>query len=38
MSESHRITPRYGVNMKYNSGVFIAVGRCILVVIISLVT
>ena len=38
MLEGHRAAPHCGVDMGCNCGVFIAVGRCVLVVIISLVT
>ena len=38
MSESHRIRPRYGVDMRYDCRLSIAVVGCILIIIISLVT
>ena len=38
MSESLRIRPHYGVDMKYDCRLSIAVVGCILIIIISLVT
>ena len=38
ISESLRIRPRHGVDMKYDCGLSIAVVGCILIIVISLVT